>query len=224
MTITDLMQVINDSVRGTDDDVPTEGTDDWSYWLRVVNQKRDELYRDSRLKLASAYVVLNLGTVTASAAPVYNLATTFKDPAASPYVITTAGGRKDLDYTKPEEQNYTTQAVFVAGSNPHKLYFTQEITSDSDLVGGELYQPAWIIPAAYTAGSDTVIDDDPYWLALAASADIAGNDLTYEDKEPNLTAKANNRYEILAATNRSGSFGNPRVTPTNTRTRLGGRL
>lgn len=46
MTLGEGIKRINYSLRGTDDDFPASGTDEYTYWLSLVNQKKDELYED----------------------------------------------------------------------------------------------------------------------------------------------------------------------------------
>lgn len=47
MTVADLLLEINDAYRG-DEDAPTFGSAEASYWLRVANRKLRELYSDEK--------------------------------------------------------------------------------------------------------------------------------------------------------------------------------
>jgi len=46
MTLLEAVSKINYSLRGTDDTAPTSGSDEHSYWVSTLNQKKDELYYD----------------------------------------------------------------------------------------------------------------------------------------------------------------------------------
>ena len=130
-------------LRGTDDDPPESGSDDWNYWLDTLNRKKNELYRDTKKKWDSAYDVPSLGTVTASAALVFDLPANFLALSNNPYVIDTNGNRHELDLVEPQARETMRQSVFVAGFNPKKLYFANEIESDDAIVGGELFAPGY---------------------------------------------------------------------------------
>ena len=47
MTLTDAITRLNYILRGTDDDAPTSGTDEYTYWLDTLNRKKNELYNDT---------------------------------------------------------------------------------------------------------------------------------------------------------------------------------
>jgi hypothetical protein len=215
MLVSAFLTNVNDALRALDDDTPTFGTDEAEYWLRVANRKKNELYEDVTKSWASTYAVLDLGAIVAAASPSYNISATFLAPANKAYVVDTDDHRHEYTIIKPEAQNSNAQAVFVAGQNPQKLYFTQEIIASSQIVGGTLYLPGYFIPANMTASDGTVPVDDPYWLVMATASEIAFNDLTYEDKAPDLNAKANALYDLMVAKNRRGTYNNPTVSPTN---------
>lgn len=46
MTLSEAITRISYALRGTDDDPPTSGTDEYTYWLSLLNRKKDELYYD----------------------------------------------------------------------------------------------------------------------------------------------------------------------------------
>lgn len=48
MDLTTLFSQINSAYRGTDDDAPTEGTDDFTLWLLTTNRKISEWARDTK--------------------------------------------------------------------------------------------------------------------------------------------------------------------------------
>lgn len=65
MNVSTLFSNINDAYRAQDDDVPTVGTADYSYWLRVTNRKISEWARDTKVtwKSLSAGYFTEPGTV-----------------------------------------------------------------------------------------------------------------------------------------------------------------
>lgn len=210
--------LINYALRGIDDDAPNDGTDEWNYWLSVLNRKKNELYNDVTKAWDISYAVDSVGTITASAAPVYNLDAAFISPSGSKsssgiYVITTDGKRIDLKLVKVQERP-TDQAVYIAGHNPKKLYFNTEIEADDPMVGGTLYVSGYYMPDDIALATDVLPFPDPYWGVAIAAAEIAGNDVTYEDKEANLVAKANSLYTQMVAVQNRGIPGEPRKTRT----------
>lgn len=46
MLVSEAITKINYALRGIDDSAPSSGTDEYNYWLSVLNQKKDELYQD----------------------------------------------------------------------------------------------------------------------------------------------------------------------------------
>jgi len=46
VTLTQAITKISYALRGTDDDAPASGTDEYTYWLSLLNSKKDELYYD----------------------------------------------------------------------------------------------------------------------------------------------------------------------------------
>lgn len=212
MTTQDFLTQVNDNWRGTDDVAPTIGTDDANYWLRVANHIRRTVYNDTSKQWVSTYQVLPLGTISVSGAPSFPLPAGFLDAAESCYALDVSGARSDFPIIKPQEQDSTTQAVFVAGANPQTLYFTKAITAQEGYVGDTLYLPAYVMPTDIvgTTGTETVVVDDPDWLAMATAAELAFNDITYESKAVDLNAKANALYKAMLSTNRRGTSTNPR--------------
>jgi hypothetical protein len=121
--------------------------------------------------------------LSAPSAPSFDLDDTFLSPSDSCYVIGTTDQRTDYTIIKPQEKDYRTQQVFIAGADPQVLYFTKEIASTDNVVGGTLYLPCYVFPDEFgNSATDTVVVDDPDWLVLATAAEIAFNDITYEDK------------------------------------------
>ena len=127
MTLTDAITRLNYILRGTDDDAPTSGTDEYTYWLDTLNRKKNELYYDTTNTWRTAYSVESLGSVSASAAPTYDLPTNFLSPASNPYIITADSNRVDQVLSTPQAQNPNIRTFYIAGQNPQVLYCTTEI-------------------------------------------------------------------------------------------------
>lgn len=215
MILSEAISGINYALRGLDDDAPTTGDDEHSYWLSVLNRKKDEFYRDATRNWPEAFEVRSLGSVSVSAAPSFNVPTDFIAPSgdgrgAGAYVITTDNQRVDLELVKPEEAGPDTRVAYISGRNPQKLYLSTAVTAGESIVGGTVYLSGYFLPSDLSADSDVLPFADPQWAVLATAAEIAGNDIIYEDKEANLNAKANNLYEIMAQNARVGVHGSPR--------------
>jgi hypothetical protein len=155
-------------------------------------------------------------TLIASGIEAYSLHRSFLAPSETCYVLDTDSQRHYFDIIKPEERDDVNQEVFVSDENPKVLNFTQEVESTFQYVGGTLYLPGLYMPddVVLTLASSIIPLPDPYWGVMSVASEIAGNDLSYEDKEANLVAKANNLYSQMTRNNRRGSFGNPRQVPT----------
>lgn len=214
MTTNQFLQDTNDVLRGTDDDAPLIGSDEANYWLRTANRIRRTLYRDTSKQWGSTYDVAELGTVSAATAPTFDLDDTFLSPATSAYVIN-GDYRTDLDIIKPQEQDSRLQAVYIAGQDPEVLYFSKEILTADNMVGGTLYLPGYFMPDDISTNSGTaqIIVDDTDWLVTATAAELAFNDITYENKAADLNGRANALFSTMVKNNRRTSYGNHRTTP-----------
>lgn len=218
MLVSAFITRVNYVLRGTDDDAPAEGSDDWSYWVDTLNRKKDEIYYDVSKSWTSAYAETAIGTtITASTAPSYNLSATFLQPSNSLYVIDLNGQRHDYEIVQPFEANINTRQAYITGMNPQVLKFSNEITATDAIVGGTIYVPGYYLPADVDANSDTVPLPDPNWGVLAVAAEIAFNDITYEDKSADLQAKSNALFSMMVARNRRGTYKNPRKSAYNVR-------
>jgi hypothetical protein len=217
MTLTTFMQQVSYAFRALEDDAPGLGTPDWIYWTSILNLKKDELYRDVSKQFPETYQVLNLGTITASAAPSFDLDDNFLSASDTAYVIDTAGTRYEFDIIKAQERDPNKQQVFISGLDPKTLYFTKAIAANAGYVGGTLFLPAYIMPddVSATNGSATIPLPNPYWGVYAVAGEVAANDLSYEDKAPDLNAKANNLFNMMVKQNIRGTFANPRKSRTN---------
>ena len=219
MLVPEFITLVNDALRGTDDDAPNANTDDWSYWLRTANRLRRNLYNDTKSLWPATYTKVNVGTITVDADLEFTLNSKFLAAANQPYIITLDGQRVNLTLLKPEEAagNYLERTVFITGAQPQKLTFSKEIVTGENIVGGTLYLPGYFMPDDMTDDGDTVVVDDPDWLVVATAAKIAFNDITYEDKSSDLVAEANSLYTQMTSNRRKGVYGYARTTPTNVR-------
>lgn len=216
MNLNTFIQRVSYRLQGLDDDAPQAGTDAWNYWVDTLNMKKDELYADVTKQWSNTYQVLELGTVAAGTEVTFDLDETFLSAASTCYVIDLNGQRHDFQIVKPQEIDIYTQQVFIAGEDPELLYFSKEVKTDDQIVGGTLYLPAYVLPDDIlpTQTTATINLPDPNWGVYTVAAEIAAGDLTYEAKEPNLTAKANNLYSLMTRNSRRGTYGNPRRSKT----------
>ena len=283
LNVTNFLVEVNDALRGTDDSAPTISTEDSNYWIRTLNKKIDELYRDSKVLLDSSFLVsppneagtvattatttltgtstfftdyksgdtiivdgetvrtidtitddttltvtvafsntasaktFTRATIIASGTTDYALNRKFLSPANRAYVLTTSSTKVYLDYIKPRASQIDSRRLYIWGVNPQNISFTDTIDSTENIVSGTLFVPGNYAPADLsTSDGDAEIPlPDPYWGVLAVASDVAGNDITYEDKEANLNAKANARYRQMTRNSRRNTYNQPNPPPTN---------
>lgn len=225
MTLATFLVRTSYALRGTDEDAPTFGQDEANYWLDTLNRKKDELYEDVTKNWRNTYEVRSLGAITASATPSYNLPADFlalsgdenssNGVGGGVYVIKTNGSRVDIDVINAEERSPNVRSAFIAGFNPQKLYITNPITSAEDIVGGTLYAPGYYMPADVVLQADVLPFLDPNWAVMAVAAEVAFNDITYEDKSVDLNSKANSLFEQMVKKNRGQLHNSPRRIKTN---------
>jgi len=217
MTVEDAIKSISYELRGTDDDAPSESSAEWLYWVNKLNRVKNRLYKDVTKKWSQAYAVEALGTVvSASTELTLDLPATFIGASNDAYVVTTDNKKVYFDVIKPEQRNNLFQQVFVSGSNPQTLIFTAEIEAGDDIVGGTVYVPGFYLPADYTANADTLVFPDDEWAIVSTASEIAFSDIVYEDKAPDLNAKANELYKQMTRLNRKGTYGRPTQSTYNT--------
>jgi hypothetical protein len=120
------------------------------------------------------------------------------------------------DVIKPQTRDIYTQQVHVTGINPRLLTFTNTIASTDPIVGGTIAVPGYYLPNDLTASTDLLPFVDPEWAVVAVAAELAFNDIVYEDKAADLTEKANYLYRQVAMANRSGTYRDSRNIPINT--------
>lgn len=213
MILTDLFTQINTAYRGSDDDAPTSGTD-FALWLNTTNRKISEWSGDGKVNWRSLFAIQNLSPVVAVGTQTYNLPASFS--VASDRVTVTVGTTPYyFTICEPQERDRFQNSVYISGSNPQKLTFSDTIVATSPIVGGTISVGGYYEPTALTAGTDVVPVDDPYWLVYAVASELAFNDITYSDKAPDLNAKAAALYTGMISNNSRGSNNNPRIARTN---------
>lgn len=216
MVVSDAISKINYALRGTDDDAPQPGDEDYTYWLSVINSKKDDFAQDIKQHWASLFDIQPAVGVIADSTQSYALPANFLAPSDEIYVTDTNGQRHYFTVVKPQERSRNgSSEVFISGNNPKKLNFSADITVDSPLVGGSIQVPGYYRPDDMTTGTDTLPFDDPNWGVMASAAEIAFNDVVYETKAADLTAKANELYKNMAMANRTLTHGNARKIPYN---------
>lgn len=215
MTLEEAINRINYAVRGTDDDAPILGSDEWNQWVDVLNSKKDELYADVKQRWSNVFEIRSVGTISVSTSPSFDLDDDFLAPSNEAYVITTDDQRIDFSLIHPEEATSTLRQVYISGGNPQTIKFTSPVVTGENIVGGTLYVPAYYLPDNMVDESDELPFLDPNWAVFSAASEIAFSDITYEDKAADLSAKANNLYKLMVNRNNRGTYSNPRRTPTN---------
>lgn len=214
MLASQFLTDVNYNLRGTDDDAPAFDSQEGTYWISILNRKKRELYEDVTKTWSNTFDgTRTVGTISADAEPSYDLDEDFIAPSDKVYVISSTGQRTDYELVKPNERPYRQRYAYIAGMDPQVLYFSNEIATGEQIIGGTLYVPGYYMPDDVTSATDTIPFLTPDWAVLAVAAEIAGNDIIYEDKEANLTAKANNLYSLMVKRNRRGTYSNPRVSP-----------
>lgn len=213
MLVSTLFDRINSALRGLDDDTPTEGGSEATYWLDIINRKKDEWATDPFESWSSLFQINNItgiGSTITAGDQTYTLPTGLIRPSDE---IKVTNGTQEFYFQviEPQLRNEYTDAVYLAGSN---LVFVDEIATGSQLIGGTISVPGFYMPADMTAFSGTVPVDDPNWLALAVAGEIAFSDVTYEDKHSDLMGMANNLYTRMKANNRKGTIVSPRSAQT----------
>jgi len=215
MTVAEALVDINYVLRGIDDDAPTFGTEEASQWVAAINRVKRRLFRNSKVLFDETWEVKSLGAISASATPSFNTDATLI--AASDEVYATDTNSNDIYYemTNPRRRSKNRRQFYLAGMNPKVLYCSNEIVSTEDIVGGTLHLPGYYMPADVTLSTDTVPLPDPDWGVMAVAAEIAFNDITYEDKVADLNIKANELYMQMVRNNRRNTYNTPKVIPTN---------
>lgn len=215
MTVGEFLVHTSLSLRGIDEEPPTFGEEEATYWIALLNRKKNELYANARVLWDATWEVKSLGTISASATPSFNCDATLIAPSDQVYAVDVNSNKVYYDLTRPKERSSTKREFYLAGLNPQVLYCTNEIQSDEDIVTGTLYLPGYYMPADVSASDDDVPLPDPYWGVLAVASEVAFSDIVYEDKAGDLQAKANNLYTQMLRNNRRGTYENPKTIPHN---------
>lgn len=280
MNVSEFLTYTNDSLRGTDEDAPTLGTDEANLWLRTLNRKKNELYRNAKVLWDETFrstppvetgTVATTGTTTltgtgtfftdyrvgdqitvsgetartiasitsdtvltvtvafsntasgktftrstivASAVSSYSVNRSLIAPSDQAYIVDTNSQNIYYDLVHPRNRPQTGRQFYLAGMNPQVLYCSNEIEATEDIVGGTLYLPGYYMPAdidTTTEDGTTVIPfSDPYYAVMAVASEVAFNDITFEDKAPDLAGKAQFLYMQMVRNNRRNTYGNAR--------------
>lgn len=147
----------------------------------------------------------------------YSLNRSFIAPANKVQIAKTDGQSTYVDFIRPREVlDVTGRYAYIHGLNPQVLTFSTTIASTEDIVGGSLQVPGYYMPddVSLTDENDLIPLPDPYWGVMATAAEVAFNDITFEDKAPDLNNKANDLYAKMVRKNRRGTYGNPNKTKT----------
>lgn len=147
----------------------------------------------------------------------YSLHRNLINPSDKTYIQISTTNIPEFVIGKPQERDRYLSEVYISGKNPKTITFydTIDATNNSSWIGGTLKVPGYYTTDAVTGDDDEILVDDPFWLVYAVASELAFNDLTYEDKAPDLNAKANNLYQGMVNDNRRGTNNNPRVARTN---------
>jgi hypothetical protein len=180
----------------------------------------DTIVSDTSLTVTVAFTNTASGktftrsAVVQSGLQAYNLNTRFLRPSDDVYVTSTPSQRFDFHLLKPQLRDFVANPVYISGLNPQTLTFVDDILTGNQIIGGTITVGGYFLPKDMTAYADTVAIPDPNWLAMATAAEIAFNDVSYEDKFSDLNSKANSLYMAMKAANRRGTITNPRFIPT----------
>jgi len=215
MTVAEALVDINYVLRGIDDDAPTFGTEEASQWVAAINRVKRRLFRNSKVLFDETWEVKSLGAITVSATPSYNTDATLIAASDEVYAVDTNSNKVYYQMTNPRRRTKTGRQFYLAGMNPKVLYCSNAIVATEDIVGGTLHLPGYYMPADVTLSTDTIPLPDADWGVMAVAAEIAFNDITYEDKSADLNAKANELYMQMVRTNRRNTYNTPKAIPTN---------
>lgn len=208
MLVSTLFDRINYALRGIDDDTPAEGSEEATYWLSVINRKKDEWAYDPNENWSSLFAKRTLADPIAAATQSYNLDSDFIRPSDDVFVEV---GSKTITHKLVEPQLRDTGDVYITGKT---LNFNETIEATDERVGGDIVVPGFYLPTDLDAFTDPVPVDDPNWLAVAVAAELAFSDVTYEDKYSDLVGMANDLYLKMKSANRKGTITSPRAIRT----------
>jgi hypothetical protein len=153
--------------------------------------------------------------IVQSGVETYNLHRQFLGLSDSVYVLDSLGNKHYYTAVEAPERSPYVRNVYTSDLDPETITFTTDIVSTEAIVGGELVIPGYYLPNEITAETDLIPLPDPEWGVAAVAAEIAFNDITYEDRAEALNSKANMLYNLMVKKNRRGTYKNPRTTPYN---------
>lgn len=128
----------------------------------------------------------------------YSLHRNFYVPSDT-VAVTTSTQDVYFSFTKP--QSRISSDVYISGRNPKMLTFYNDIVSTSQIVGGTLKVPGYLIPNDLVLATDLVAVDDPEWLVYATASELARNDPAKDDQFPTLLGVANDLYRKMINAN-----------------------
>lgn len=217
MKVSTFLKRVNYALRGTDDEVPDPTDEDGKYWIETLNRKKDEAHEDTSKNWRSDYKDdTKIGDISASERLSIDLPDDFLAPADNAYAIDTNGQYHYFTVVDPSERDTRVQAVSISGSSPQKLTFSAAIEPGSVLIDGELFLPGYYLPADLDPASEDIANKyvplpDANWGVMAVAAQIAFNDITYEDKFGDLNGQAGVLWKLMVRNNRKRGRGNPKV-------------
>ena len=131
MILSEAFTRINYALRGTDDDVPSSGSEEYAQWLSVMNRKKDELYYDAGKQWSYIYKATQpneIGTVaTTGTTTLTGTGTYFTDYKAGDKITVSGETERTIDTISSD----TSLTVTVAFSNTDTgLTFTRNTIVD----------------------------------------------------------------------------------------------
>ena len=211
MILSKAISKISYAIRGLDDIAPLPGTEEYEYWVSVLNDKKDELYEDVSKLWSNTFAIRTLAETVSAGSNSFVLPDDFLAPSDTLQIISN-GKTYDISVVKPEERNDSTELAAYISQEPAILTFTQPIRTESNLVGGEIQVSGYYLPSDISDDDDKLPFPSSQWAIFAAAAEIAFNDIVYETKAPDLNSKANALYKTMLRRNFRGTHRNPRRT------------
>lgn len=163
MLVSEFLTQVNYALRGTDDSVPTFGTDDANYWVATLNRKKNELYRNSKVLWDETFLTSppnEVGTVaTAGTTTLTGTNTRFLDYAIGDK-ITVSGETERTIATISSNISLTVTSAF--STTASSLAFTRKIIIEDGVseynVSRKLIAPANRAYILKTNGTKTYLD------------------------------------------------------------------
>lgn len=188
--------------------IPAWGSDKANLYLAIANRKQREWCTDPKNKWNSLFaddVIDQVDATTPTAT--YNLPATYFLSSDFARVVKTDDSIVEYPIVTVPRRNDNEQSLYISGSNPKKITFSQTI--DTGLDGGDLYVPGYYLLDNLTESTDPVLVDDPMWLVYITASELARNDAAKDDQYVNLVNQANDRYTKMIEANRDVGYGQP---------------